>query len=74
VINRPGQESVRAVQFELHFQSLSREGRGLVFPCDAGGRVDMDALSDEARKSYLYARAVIGCEFSRPIVTASDAC
>lgn len=53
-------------RFELRFQSLFNTGRALSFPCDAAGHVDMDALSERARDSYLYARAVVGREFSLP--------
>jgi hypothetical protein len=53
-------------RFELRFQSLFDEGRGLAFPCDASGRVDLDALSERARNNYLGARALIGREFSMP--------
>ena len=53
---------------ELRFASLFDEGRGLSFPCDAEGRVDIDALSERARLNYLYARTVIGREFSMPAV------
>ena len=54
--------------FELRFQSLFNDGRGLAFPCDAQGHVDMDRLSERARHNYLYARTVIGREFSTPAV------
>jgi hypothetical protein len=54
--------------FELRFRSLFNEGRGLAFPCDANGRVNMDALTERARQNYLYARAVIGREFASPAV------
>jgi hypothetical protein len=54
--------------FELRFRSLFNEGRGLSFPCDARGQVDLDALSPRARINYLYARTVIGREFSLPAV------
>jgi hypothetical protein len=54
--------------FELRFQSLVDTGRVCTFPCDAVGHVDMDALGERARNNYLYARAVVGCEFSRPKV------
>ena len=54
--------------YELRFQSLFDEGRAYAFPCDEAGHVDMDALSDRARQNYLYARAVIGREFSMPAV------
>ena len=52
--------------FELRFQSLFNTGRALSFPCDAAGHVNMDALSERQRESYLYARAVVGHEFSMP--------
>jgi hypothetical protein len=52
----------------LRFRSLFDEGRGYAFPCDAGGRVDMDALSRRALDNYLYARTVIGREFLTPAV------
>jgi len=52
----------------LRFRSLFDPGRAYVFPCDAAGRVDMDALSERARANYLFARAVIGREFTSPDV------
>ena len=54
--------------YELRFRSLFNEGRGYAFPCDAGGQVNMDTLSDRARNNYLYARIGVGREFSVPIV------
>jgi len=54
--------------FELRFDSLFTEGRGLAFPCDAKGQVDLDALSERARCNYLYARAVVGREYQTPAV------
>ena len=57
-----------SAQFELRFCSLFDEGRGLSFPCDAAGHVDIDALSSRARLNYLYARTVIGREFFMPAV------
>jgi hypothetical protein len=56
--------------FELRFQSLFHGGRALAFPCDAKGRVDLDALSERARVNYLYARTVIGREYAVPAVRA----
>jgi hypothetical protein len=53
---------------ELRFNSLYDEGRGLSFPCDAAGHVDIDALSNRARQNYLYARTLIGREFFMPAV------
>ena len=61
----------KAVQYELRFQSLFDAGRAYAFPCDAAGHVDLDLLSDAARENYLYARAVVGREFSVPAVTVS---
>ena len=57
--------------YELRFQSLFDEGRAFAFPCDETGHVDMDALSERARHNYLYARTVIGREFSMPAVRRS---
>lgn len=54
--------------YELRFRSLFNAGRGYAFPCDAGGHVNMDTLSDRARNNYLYARIGIGREFSVPAV------
>ena len=59
-------------RYELRFRSLHRPGRGYTFPCDARGCVDIDALSDSERHSYLYARAIIGHELSFPAVQRSD--
>jgi hypothetical protein len=58
--------------YELRFQSLFNEGRALAFPCDARGSVELDALSEQARNNYLYARAVIGVEFAVPAVRRRD--
>jgi hypothetical protein len=54
--------------YELHFRSLFDAHRGFAFPCDQGGRVDIDALSDRARNNYLFARALVGRDLSRPDV------
>lgn len=53
---------------ELRFRSLFVEGRGFAFPCDARGRVDLDALSPRALANYLFARSMIGREVATPIV------
>lgn len=57
-----------AAGFFLRFGSLFDEGRALTFPCDAFGKVQLDALSERARANYLYARAVVGREFATPAV------
>ena len=53
---------------ELFFDSLRDAGRGLSFPCDAAGRVDLDSLSEADRRKYLYARVVTGNELAWPVV------
>lgn len=58
--------------YELRFDSLFIEGRGLTFPCDASGQVFLDRLSERARNNYLYARAVVGREFGSPRVRLCD--
>lgn len=36
-------------QFEVRFQSLFQQGRGMAFPCDASGRVKLDEQIGVAR-------------------------
>jgi hypothetical protein len=55
-------------RYELRFAGLYNRGHGYSFPCDAQGHVDIDELSDAERNNYLYARAVVGREFSAPAV------
>ena len=64
----PLASTVANASFELRFESLFHSGRALAFPCDARGCVDLDGLSDPARRNYLYARAVVGREFANPSV------
>ena len=54
--------------FQLRYVSLFDHGRGFSFPCDAEGHVDLDALSDRSRYNYLFARGMVGREFSAPRV------
>ena len=61
-----------AERFELRFPSLFNEGRALAFPCDAQGRVNLDAMSERARNNYLFARTVIGRDFAMPFVRAAS--
>jgi hypothetical protein len=63
--------SSEPADYELRFLPLVEAGRAYAFPCDAAGHVDMDALSDTAREDYLYARTVVGREFSIPAVMVS---
>ena len=58
-------------QFQLCFRSLVNRGRTFAFPCDPGGRVDLDQLSERARLNYLFARAMVGRELAAPAVEAA---
>jgi hypothetical protein len=57
-----------AFSFEVRFMSLYLQGRGVAFPCDALGHVDMDALGERARNNYLYARAMVGRDNAAPCI------
>jgi len=70
-MNMTSNSQIGNAGFELRFQSLFDAGRALVFPCDAAGQVDIDALSDRARDKYLCARVLIGREFGYPKTCAS---
>jgi hypothetical protein len=56
--------------FEIRFESLFNQGRGLAFPCDEGGHVDIDALSERGRNNYFFARAMLGREYATPRVVS----
>ena len=64
--------AIARTDFELRFDSLFVDGRGLSFPCDAQGRVQFDTLSARAHDNYLYARAVVGREFRTPAIRCRD--
>ncbi len=59
-----------AAGYEIRFKSMFQEGRGLAFPCNSQGEVDLDDLSEKARTNYFYARAVVGREFLVPAIAA----
>lgn len=59
--------------FALRFESLFNPGRGLVFPCDERGQVELDSLSERSRQNYFYARAVVGREYATPAVICGAA-
>jgi hypothetical protein len=61
-------DSSEPANYELRFQSLQDAGRAYVFPCDAAGHVDMDALTDTARENYLFARIAVGHDVPTPAV------
>jgi hypothetical protein len=60
--------SIDPTRFEVRFPSLIDDGQTLVFPCDAQGHVDMDALSERGVADYLFARATVGHDYDRPRV------
>lgn len=68
---KPVREAFAAC-FEICFASLFRPGRGLGFPCDASGGVDVDALPQAARRNYLAALAGVGTEYALPEVRPVD--
>jgi hypothetical protein len=57
---------------ELRFRSLFDPNRGLAFPCDGNGRVDVHALSEPACCNYVLARALVGRDYCEPIVVPSS--
>lgn len=60
--------------FRLRFRSLFTGGEALVLPCNASGHVVMDALSERARNSYLFARATVGRFYAPPQIISSPQC
>ena len=54
--------------YDVRFEPLFHEGRALSFPCDCQGHVDIDGLSVQTKRDYLFARAMIGREYSTPVV------
>jgi hypothetical protein len=68
IMNSLPATSCDSSHYELRYRSLVDERHAFAFPCNASGIVDMDSLSERVRHNYLYARAVVGREFSRPDV------
>ncbi len=56
---------------ELFYRPLHSAASSLTFPCDLLGHVDLDSLSENDRRKYLYARVVTGNEFARPVVRSA---
>jgi hypothetical protein len=73
VFNMRLSNSSSRTQYEVRYQPLIEGVTPLSFPCDAEGHVQLDALSDSARESYLYARAVVGREYAAPAVLPCEA-
>ena len=65
-------QSLEIASHQLRFQSLFNEGRGLAFPCDHQGNVDLDTLGPQAKKNYFFARAMVGKEYATPSVLTGD--
>jgi hypothetical protein len=59
---------MRRAAYELRVASLLNTGRSYAFPCDSNGRVDIDALDNQARLAYLYARSIVGGELSDSVI------
>ena len=55
---------------ELRFVHRRNERESLAFPCDAQGRVDLDALDERRRNQYLFARALMGRDYAFPVLAA----
>ncbi len=55
-----------SLHFELLFESLFNRGRGLIFPCDEEGHVDVDRLTERGRSNYFFARSMLGREYATP--------
>ena len=61
-----------ASPYYLFFGALFPTVRSLLIPCDSAGRVEIDALSERVRDNYLFARAVVGCDYRAPVVVAAS--
>jgi hypothetical protein len=64
--------TTRQTGYEIRFQSLFHAGRAVSFPCDAQGHVDLDAMSERVRLSYLLTRALVGREYTAPAVRPTE--
>jgi len=64
--------STAIAAFELYFPSLRLSTPAFSFPCDAGGDVRLDSLSERARENYFFARALMGFDYGAPTVLATS--
>ncbi len=62
------QTSPEPGRYTLFFRSILLAGRGYAFPCNAEGRVELQAMSVRLRQNYLYAKARVGLELLSPVV------
>jgi hypothetical protein len=60
-----------STDFAVWFKSLFHEGRGLMFPCDETGHVDISSLTERGRTNYFLARDMLGREYATPLVIRS---
>lgn len=58
-------------QYFLLYPAIHQGRRPLAFPCDAKGRVNLDALSEKARLNYFLARMTVGRDYLCPLL---DSC
>ena len=63
-----GTAATSSASHQLQFRPLRGSAPGYVFPCDAAGQVDLDALNDRARNDYFFARGVVGHQVDAPRV------
>lgn len=54
--------------YQLRYTDLWHPGKAFSFPCDEQGHVNLDLLSEHAKESYLYVRAMVGRDYSLPVV------
>lgn len=57
-------------RYRLLYRALDGAARSLAFPCDSRGQIALDALTERARNNYLFARALVGRCFARPVIEA----
>lgn len=69
-MNDPATQQDGDTRYELRFNRLFSVGRSFAFRCDAKGHVDIDGLSETGRANFLYARTLIGRDFSHPVTCA----
>ena len=63
----PAKQGRDGAEYQLCFRAHA-EDAVLAFPCNATGNVNLDALSGRERNDYLYARALSGRDFDRPVI------
>lgn len=61
-----------SVSVELRFAHRCNDRKSLASPCDALGRVDLDALDERCRNEYLFARALIGHDYASSFVASCN--